>query len=58
MKKLYNIREVAEFFSVSRRTVERALKRGEINYYKIGETRRIALADLDRLKKSEKTALK
>jgi len=54
MKQSYNIQEVAEFFSVSRRTIERAIKSGELHAFKIRDARRIAAEELDRLKKSEK----
>lgn len=54
MKKYYNIQEVAEFFSISRRTVERAIRSGELHSLKIRHGRRIAVDELERLKKSEK----
>jgi len=56
MKTSYSIQEVAKVFSVSRRTVERAIKSGELQSFKIRHTRRIEAEELARLKKSDKPA--
>lgn len=41
MKKTYRLDEVAEQFDVTRRTVERWVKSGELESVKIGHTRRV-----------------
>ena len=53
MKNFYRLDEVAREFGVSRRTVERLVKSGELQSLKIGGGRRIALEELERLKKNE-----
>jgi len=54
MKKSYRVDEVADALQVSRRTVERLIKTGELPSYKIGDTRtrRIDPDEVERLKKS------
>lgn len=52
-KKSYRIDEVAEEFDVSRRTVERLIQRGELQSFKVGDTRRIDAEELERMKKKE-----
>jgi excisionase family DNA binding protein len=51
MKKSYRIDEVAEEFDVSRRTIERLIQRGELQSFKVGDTRRIDPEEIERLKK-------
>lgn len=50
-KRTYRVDEAAEEFDVSRRTIERLIKRGELQSYKVGDTRRIDAEELERLKK-------
>ena len=45
---LLSIRDVAERLSVSKSTVERMLKRGEIPYLQMNGLRRVDLRDLER----------
>lgn len=52
MKESYRIDEVAKKLNVSRRTVERALRRGELNAFRIGSDRRIPAAELERIRKN------
>jgi len=56
MKKSYNIDEVAEDLSVSRRTVERAIKNGQLHAFTVNRTRRVDAEELARLKKKEQGA--
>jgi excisionase family DNA binding protein len=55
MKKFYNINEVAKDYEVSRRTVERLIKSGELQSFKFGDSRRIEAQELERLKKKEQS---
>lgn len=55
MKKTLRIDEVAEQLGVSRRTVERAIKSGELQSFKFRDTRRIDLEEVQRLKKKEQS---
>lgn len=50
MKKNLRIDEVAKEFDVSRRTVERLIQKGEIQSFKVGDTRRVPAEELDRIK--------
>lgn len=52
-KKSYRIDEAAEELAVSRRTVERAIKSGEIHAFKFRDARRIDAEELERVKKKE-----
>jgi excisionase family DNA binding protein len=52
-KKSYRIDELAKDFDVSRRTIERLIQRGEIQSFKIGDTRRIEAEEVERLKKKD-----
>lgn len=51
MKKTYRVDEVAKELEVSRRTIERLIQRGEIHSYKVGDTRRIDVSEIEKLKK-------
>ena len=55
MKRSYRVDEVAEELSVSPRTIQRLIQRGELQSYRIGDTRtrRIDLEEMERLKKKE-----
>jgi len=53
MKKSYRIDELAKDFDVSRRTIERLIQRGEIQSFKVGDTRRIEAEEVERLKKKD-----
>ena len=57
MKNSYRIDEAANMLGVSRRTVERAIKSGEIQSFKIRDTRRIDAEEIDRVKKKESNDL-
>lgn len=50
MKKYYRVDEVAKELDVSRRTVERAIQRGELDSHKVFGSRRIEAEELERLK--------
>lgn len=52
-KQSYRIDEAAELLGVSRRTVERAIKSGELQSFKFRDTRRIEAEEIERLKKKE-----
>lgn len=54
MKKTYLLDEIAEEFRVTRRTVERWIKDGELDAIKIGHTRRVTSDALDVIKKKER----
>jgi len=53
MKKSYRIDEAAEALGVSRRTVERAIKSGELLSFKLRDSRRIDADEIERLKHKE-----
>jgi excisionase family DNA binding protein len=53
MKNSYRIDEAADYLGVSRRTVERAIKTGELQSFKFRDARRIELQDLEKAKKKE-----
>jgi len=53
MKNTYRIDEAAKELEVSRRTVERLIQRGELQSFKVADTRRIDARELERLKKNE-----
>jgi len=55
-KKSYRIDELAKDFDVSRRTIERLIQRGEIQSFKVGDTRRIEAEEVERMKKKEAKA--
>jgi len=50
--KSYRIDEAAEVLGVSRRTVERAIKSGELHSFKVRDARRIDGAELERVQKN------
>jgi excisionase family DNA binding protein len=52
-KSSYRIDEAAEELGVSPRTVERAIKAGEIQSFKFRDTRRIDCEEIQRVKKKE-----
>lgn len=51
-KESYRVDEVAKKLEVSRRTIERAIQRGELQAFKIRHNLRIDHEELERLKKS------
>lgn len=60
-KKSYNIDEVAEIHGVSRKTVEREIKRGELEAFRFGRALRIkaeALIDYEHKKKADSNGLR
>lgn len=54
MKKSLRIDEVADQFRVSRRTVQRWIKSGEVETIKIGGTRRIWIDELEKKSDGER----
>lgn len=52
MKKSYRIDEAAQEFAVSRRTIYRLIERGELESFKVGDTRRIDADEIERIKKN------
>jgi len=52
-KKSYRIDELASEFDVSKATIYRAIKRGEILTFTVGSARRIRAEEVERLKKTE-----
>jgi len=56
LKDSYNLNEAADLLGVSRRTLERAIKDGEVNSYKLRYARRIEAEEIERIKKKEQTA--
>ena len=52
-KKTYRVDEVAAELAVSRRTVERAIKSGELQAFKIRDSIRVDADELTRIKKKE-----
>lgn len=54
MKKSYRVDEAAAEFDVSKRTVERLIQRGEIESYKVGDSRRIDAQEIERVKKDRR----
>jgi len=57
LKNSYRIDEAADYLGVSRRTVERAIKSGEIHSFKIRDSRRIEAEELEKIKKKENSAI-
>ncbi len=53
MKLTYRIDEAADYLGVSRRTIERAIKDGELHSYKFRDTRRIEFEELEKVKKKD-----
>lgn len=53
IKKSLRIDEVARDLDVSRRTIERLIQRGELQSFKVGDTRRIDSEEIERLKKKD-----
>ena len=53
MKNSYRIDEAADYLGVSRRTIERAIKDGELLSYKFRDARRIDAEELEKVKKKE-----
>ena len=47
-RRAYKVEEVAELLGLSRNTVFRLLKRGELQSIKVGGSRRITVEQLDR----------
>ena len=54
MKKSYRVDEAAAEFDVSKRTVERLIQRGEIESYKVGDSRGIDAQEIERVKKDRR----
>jgi excisionase family DNA binding protein len=57
MKKSYRIDEIAEDWSVSRKTVEREIKRGELDAFKVGSTWRIKAETVSNYERQKKNGL-
>ena len=49
MEKLLTVQQVAELLALSRSTVYNLMERGDLRYAKIGRSRRIPSAEVDRL---------
>ena len=58
MKNTYRVDEAAKELEVSRRTVERLIQSGDLKSFKVGDTRRIDVQELERLKKNEQRELR
>jgi excisionase family DNA binding protein len=52
MKRSFTITELAERWGVSRSTVYRLMKRGEVPFFKVGSTRRVRVEDVEQAEKS------
>lgn len=48
MEKLFTIKETAEYFKITPRTVERLVRSGELGSVRVGRQRRIRQSDIER----------
>jgi excisionase family DNA binding protein len=54
MKQSYRTDEAAEYLNVTRRTIQRRIKRGDLHVFNVGQSRRIPTSELASMIKKSK----